>query len=81
MAQLCRSYREGNLEEASKLHYRLLPLAQVMFCETNPIPVKEAVHMIGKMTEEIRLPLTRLTETKRDELERVMKEMGLIKGN
>jgi len=81
ISALCKAWREGDIEEASKLHYKLLPLAKTMFCETNPIPVKEAVHMMGMMSEEIRLPLTRLTETNRIELARAMKELGLIQGN
>lgn len=77
MAALCRAYFEGNIDEARRIHYRLLPLAKVMFCETNPIPVKEAVHMMGMMTEEIRLPLTRLSEENRSALAAVMKELDL----
>lgn len=78
MAALCRLCFENNMKEARKLHYRLLPLAQSLFIETNPIPVKEAVHMMGIMSEEIRLPLTRLPEEKRRTLHQVMKSLDLI---
>ena len=79
MAELCRAWSDGDRERASELHYRLLPLAKAMFCETNPIPVKEAVHMMGLMTEELRLPLTRLDVEGRGTLAKVMKDMGIIK--
>lgn len=78
MADLCRACLDGDSEKALELHFRLLPLAKVLFCETNPIPVKEAIHMMGLMSEEIRLPLTRLAEDKRDDLSSVLKELGLI---
>ena len=78
MAGLCRAFSSGDLEEARKLHFKLLPLAKALFCETNPIPIKEAVHMMGMATEEIRLPLTRLSEMDRIELSEVMTDLGLI---
>lgn len=79
MSNLCRAWSEGDIDKAKELHYRLLPLAKVMFCETNPIPVKEAVHMLGLMKEELRLPLTRLGKEDRAQLGKVMKEMGITK--
>jgi 4-hydroxy-tetrahydrodipicolinate synthase len=80
MAGLCKAWADGDIDSATKLHYKLLPLAGVMFCETNPIPVKEAVHMMGLMTKELRLPLTRLSSEDRAKLGAVMKDMGIIKG-
>lgn len=80
MAALCRAWSDGDRDKAKALHYKLLPLAKVMFCETNPIPVKEAVHMMGLMTEELRLPLTRLSNEDRAQLGAVMKKLGIIKG-
>jgi len=78
MAELCRTFAEGDIEKARNIHKRLLPLAKVMFCETNPIPVKEAVHLMGMATKEIRLPLTRLDSENRNALSTIMKELGLI---
>lgn len=78
MSDLCRAWFDGDLDEAARLHYRLLPLAKVLFCETNPIPIKEAVHMMRMMSGEIRLPLTRLSPGNRDMLRRVMGELKLI---
>ena len=55
-----------------------MPLFDALFCETNPIPVKAAVSLMGKAGDEIRLPLTPLGDAKRDRLQRVMKDAGLL---
>lgn len=60
MAALCAAFVRGDLAEARRLHYELEPLTRAMFVETNPIPVKTAVSMMGKMTLELRLPLVPL---------------------
>ncbi len=57
MAKLCAEFFAGNLDTAQSLHYELAPLARDMFCETNPIPVKTALSMMGKLKLELRLPL------------------------
>jgi 4-hydroxy-tetrahydrodipicolinate synthase len=56
----------------------LLPLFDVLFCETNPIPVKAAAAMLGWCSDEIRLPLTRLTEANRERLRVVLKDLGIL---
>ena len=53
----------GDWNKARQLHYRLLPLGEGLFVEANPIPVKAALAMMGRMTEEIRPPLYPLAET------------------
>jgi len=78
MAALCRACLDGDMEKALHIHYKLLPLAKVLFCETNPIPVKEAIHMMGLMSDEVRLPLTRLPEDKRPALSALLKELEVI---
>lgn len=78
MSGLCRAFFDGDLEEAARIHYDLLPLSRALFMETNPIPVKEALHMMGRSSEEIRLPLTRLSERNREELAGVLRKMGII---
>lgn len=57
MAQLVNAFRAGRVDEARALHYQLYPLFTALFYETNPIPVKEALHMMGKIDPELRLPL------------------------
>jgi len=78
MVELVRAFRAGDLDRAQDLHYRLLPLFDALFAETNPIPVKEAMALVGAIGDEIRLPLTRLTEPNRERLRVVMKELGLL---
>ena len=78
MAQLVNAALEGKYEEARKLHYELQPACRAMFLETNPIPVKTALAMMGKIKEEIRLPLCRMSEANRKKLEEVLKSYGLI---
>ncbi len=78
MAQLVDAALEGRHEEAKKLHYELQPACRAMFLETNPIPVKTALAMMGKIREEIRLPLCRMSEANRKKLEETLKSYGLI---
>ncbi len=76
---LCKHFFDDNLEEARKLHQRLQPLNRIMFIETNPIPVKTALSMMGLIEEELRLPLTTITDANRIKLEELLKNYGLIK--
>jgi 4-hydroxy-tetrahydrodipicolinate synthase len=78
VVELVRAFRAGDLARARDLHYRLLPLFDALFAETNPIPVKAALAMRGAIRDEIRLPLTRLGEPARERLRVVMKELGLL---
>lgn len=78
IVELVRAFRAGDLERARKIHHRLLPLFDVLFCETNPIPVKAALAMRGAIREELRLPLLRLSDACRGRLEAVLKELGLL---
>jgi len=78
MMELVAAARAGELERARKLHLRMLPLFDALFCETNPIPVKAALALLGLIGEEIRLPLTPLGAAKRDRLEAMLKEQGIL---
>jgi 4-hydroxy-tetrahydrodipicolinate synthase len=78
MVALVRAFRAGDLARARDLHYRLLPLFDALFLETNPIPVKTALAMRGLVREELRLPLTPLTPPSRERLQAVLKEMGAL---
>ncbi len=64
--------------EARRIHQGLLPLFDVLFCETNPIPIKAAQEMRGRIGGEIRLPLLPMTAANRPRLESVLKEMKLL---
>ena len=72
------SARAGDFARARELHYRLLPLFDALFCETNPIPLKTAVAMQGHGDAGLRLPLTPLTDANRERLQLVMKELELL---
>jgi 4-hydroxy-tetrahydrodipicolinate synthase len=78
MVGLVRAFRAGDLARAREMHYRLLPLFDILFCETNPIPVKAALALRGTISEELRLPLTPLTERNRERIQVVLKEFGLL---
>lgn len=78
MANMVRAFMAGRLQEAKDLHYRLYPLFTALFYETNPIPVKEALQMMGKIDAELRLPLCPMGAENKEKLTRVMKESGLI---
>jgi 4-hydroxy-tetrahydrodipicolinate synthase len=68
----------GKWNEARQLHYRLLPLGEGLFVEANPIPVKAALAMMGKIADEIRPPLYTLAEQFRGKLRAQLKELGLV---
>jgi 4-hydroxy-tetrahydrodipicolinate synthase len=78
MVELVRAFRTGDLERARSMHLRLLPLFDVLFCETNPIPVKAALALRGLVSDEIRLPLTRIGDEHRERLKLTLKEFGLL---
>ena len=68
----------GKFKEARKLHYTLLGLMNVNFIESNPIPVKTALSMMGFIEESVRLPLTFIEDKNRASVERVLKDLKLI---
>lgn len=73
-------FSEGKLKEALELHYKLQTLHRVMFLETNPIPVKTALSMMGMMTDDFRLPLTSMKDGSANmaTLKAALKDYGLI---
>ncbi len=68
----------GNHDRAIEMHYKLLPLVEAMFYETNPIPVKTALALMGKISGELRLPLCEMSEANKERLTGVMEEYGLV---
>ncbi len=75
MVELVRAFRSGDVARAKELHYRLLPLMQALFVESNPIPVKAALHILGRIPEPaLRLPLVPISKDHRDQLEAVVDE-------
>ena len=78
MAKMTDAFEAGKLAEARKLHYKMSPLFAALFYETNPIPVKEALGMMGKCAAELRLPLCPMAADTREKLTRALKDYGLI---
>jgi 4-hydroxy-tetrahydrodipicolinate synthase len=76
MVELVRAFARGDAARARELHYRLLPLCDALFSETNPIPIKAALAMRGRIDDELRLPLLPMTAGGRKRLELAMKEFG-----
>ncbi len=79
MAGMCNAFFKGDLEGARKLHYKMWPLIEAMFFETNPTPVKTAMKLLGKITGEVRQPLCPMSEANESKLRQVMQKYGLIK--
>src|SRR5512139_2305476 len=77
-ADMYNAWATGNIVKARELHYRLEPLNYAMFIETNPIPVKTALALMGKISEEFRLPLCEMSAANKDKLRGVLKTAGLI---
>jgi 4-hydroxy-tetrahydrodipicolinate synthase len=78
ICEMVKAALAGNYEKARACHYQLLPLNQALFTETNPIPVKAAMAMLGKMSGELRMPLTPITEPNRQRLEAALRAAKLL---
>ncbi|MDO8518600.1 MAG: 4-hydroxy-tetrahydrodipicolinate synthase [Deltaproteobacteria bacterium] len=70
-------FKSGKMKEAQALTTKLNPLHDAMFFETNPIPVKAALAMMGLIKEEYRLPLVPISEGNREKLKKVLRDFGL----
>ncbi|MBU0990405.1 MAG: 4-hydroxy-tetrahydrodipicolinate synthase [Proteobacteria bacterium] len=77
-ADLVMAWEEGRVDEARELFYKLLPLCQAMFFETNPIPVKTALGLMGKIQDEMRLPLYPMAPANLEKLKKALSGYGLI---
>ncbi|WP_202320218.1 4-hydroxy-tetrahydrodipicolinate synthase [Archaeoglobus neptunius] len=78
MKEMYTAFAEGNLSRATELHHRLSPLFEVLFIDTNPIPVKKAMNLMGLAAGKPRLPLIELPEEKTEKLRAVLRELNLI---
>lgn len=78
MANMVNAALKGNYEQARAVHYKLAPLFTALFYETNPIPVKAALSIMGKVQNELRLPLTPLSPENLEKLTQAMKVCGLV---
>lgn len=80
MARLTDLALEGRWDEARRLHFQVLPVMRACFLETNPIPVKAALAMMGRCADELRLPLLPMTAAGRERLRAAMAESGVSTG-
>jgi 4-hydroxy-tetrahydrodipicolinate synthase len=79
MSALVDAFAAGNLKKAKDMHFKMVPLIDSLFIETNPVPVKAALAMMGKIDYEVRLPLAKMSEGNYEKLKKVMMTYGLIK--
>jgi 4-hydroxy-tetrahydrodipicolinate synthase len=78
MAGMIDAFEAGDINWARKLHDKMVPLIDALFIETNPVPVKAALSMMGKIDYDIRLPLYKMSDSNYEKLKKVMSEYGLI---
>ena len=78
MNALCKAAIAGDTQKARSIQYQLLAVHKMMFIEANPIPVKWALHQMGKMEAGIRLPLTPLSQDLREPLKQALQNAGLV---
>jgi 4-hydroxy-tetrahydrodipicolinate synthase len=78
MSKLCQYWKAGKTDAARQMHMELFPVCKAMFVETNPMPVKAALSMMGMIENELRLPLTAVKEESVPIIERALHEAGLL---
>jgi 4-hydroxy-tetrahydrodipicolinate synthase len=78
-AEMIKAYENGQIDRARELFYKLFPLCQAMFYETNPIPVKTSLALMGKIDGEMRLPLCAMAPANLEKLKKALKDYGLLK--
>src|SRR5882757_6972821 len=79
VAQMVKAYTSGQTKKALQLHQKFYPLFKDLFIETNPVPVKAALAMMGQIEEEYRLPLVPMSEKNRETLRATLKSCGVLK--
>jgi 4-hydroxy-tetrahydrodipicolinate synthase len=75
---LCEYWFKGDVKKAQELHLKMFPLVKALFIETNPIPIKAAMGMLGLCSDELRLPLVPMEEKNREKLYQALKNYGLV---
>jgi len=79
VANLVAEFEKGNLKKTQEIHYKLLPLIKAVFLETNPIPVKTAMGLLGMCEPDLRLPMCAMLPENLEKLKKVLKDYGLLK--
>ena len=78
MSALTAACERGDYEEARRLHFKLEPMNRAMFAESNPIPCKTALSLMGRMEPDVRLPLCRASESTVNMLRDMLEAYGRI---
>lgn len=78
VAGLVEAFNKGDINKSRKMHLKMFPLFEAMFYETNPIPVKTSMNLMGMISDEIRLPLCKMSEENLKKLKTTLKEYKLI---
>ncbi|MFU2210287.1 4-hydroxy-tetrahydrodipicolinate synthase [Solidesulfovibrio sp. C21] len=78
MAAMCDAALAGDLTKAKALHYELSPLYRAAFLETNPVPAKTALEMMGRFPLEVRLPMVPMQPQNREKLKTALASAGLL---
>ena len=78
VAEMVEAFNKGDIKKAQALHYKLLPLIKAIFIETNPIPVKTAMGLLGLCSPELRLPLCPMSSGNLEKLKKALKNYGLL---
>ena len=79
VSMMVSEFLKGNIKKAQEMHYKLAPLVKAMFIETNPIPLKTAMGLLGMCNPEVRLPLCSMEEENLEKLKKSLKDYGLLK--
>lgn len=79
VATLVTEFENGNFKKAQDMHYKLSPLIKAMFIETNPIPVKTAMGLLGMCEPDLRLPMCAMSPENLEKLKKALKEYSLLK--
>ena len=80
VAELTHAALDGDWKRARDLHWKLYPISKAMFIETNPIPVKEAMAMLGLIRAEWRLPMCPMSDGNRERLRKALIQAGVLRG-
>ncbi len=78
VSEIVSSFLNGEFEKSQTLHRSLFSICKAMFIETNPIPVKTAMKLLGRLNGEMRLPLCKMNDENEKQLKKRLEEYGLI---
>ncbi len=80
MANMMNAFMKGDIDKARRIHFKLFPLFEALFYETNPVPAKTALAEMGRIeSAEVRLPLAAMSEANKDRLMDVLRSLKLVK--